>query len=163
MKKENFLLAAIISLLLLACEKSKHPAPSPTNSTWIIDRDTFKGRAFYIQNASSKGLETYTDITVNGQLYGNFVHVIFDYTADKPATSATYTISNAPVVQPGSTECLIHAGITDCCDRWFSNTAGEKVTITVSPAGKLTATFSNITLSNGAGSRKSVSGTLIEQ
>ena len=166
MTKTAVFLYATIIVLLFACKKSDSvPQPAP-KSQWTFDGVSIKAKASYVAFGENK-LVAYDSTDRYGFGYGNFITIQFAKT-DKPVTSSILKIPDWQVNRPmETTECMIYVGNTSDHSRpwgYISCNGDEPVTLTVSSDGKLTASFSNITVSSdGRNTTKKVSGTLIEE
>jgi hypothetical protein len=135
----------LIVVLFFSCTRSSPNNPSPTSSQWVFDGMARKGVTTFFTN--SVDLISIDSLT-------NTANVFFP---SKPTTNGTYTVTANP---PAGGQCIV--GMSDNSDSYTSTgVAGDKVTVTVS-GGKVTASFSNIAVSDGYVT-KMVSGTLVQQ
>lgn len=151
MKKEIFYITVCL-LLGVSCKKQ---TPVPL-SQWAFDGIVYKGYAkTYI---GSFGASTST----NHENGNNYVSIQFyNYNAD-PSTSGVFKVKRSVT---NSSECLVKVGVTgNSLLEYQSVDSDSEVIITVSPSGKLSASFTGIVLKINFGTEtKTVSGTLVEQ
>ncbi|MCW3105980.1 MAG: hypothetical protein JWQ09_486 [Segetibacter sp.] len=161
MKKNLLFLLLIASLISFSCKKSSDsPSAGPT-SQWTFDGKTYKVTdASYDYGYST--LEASDDAGVAGG--GNFVKVTFG-SVTKPTASATLTVVEAGT-SSNPTNCEIQVGNIYDASRPLAylstGKSGDKVNLTVSSDGKLTVSFSNITVFDHGSTTKTVTGTIIE-
>lgn len=161
MTKANALLCATMSMLLLACNKSDGVTTSKATSQW-----TFDGKTFKVTDASyDYSSNTLTAADDGGSVGGgNFIKVTFG-SATKPSKSATLTVVDFAATS-NPTNCDIQVGNVYDATRPLAylstGKVGDKVDLTVSSTGKLSVSFSNITVFDRGSTTKTVSGTLTE-
>ncbi len=155
MKKALLYLLLTITLGT-SCKKNKQP-PAPL-SQWTVDGITFKGYArTFLGGAFGASVNYGTMGLENGN---NFVEIHFSLFY-LPSKSGVFKVKK-PIAD--TTQCSVTVGIIgNSLVEYSSDDSNSEVTITVSPSGKLTASFTNIVLKNYNGEIKTVSGTLIEQ
>jgi len=146
----------ITTLAVLSCKKSSDSTPATATSQW-----TFNGGTYTDKNAS------YVEST--NELFafdnnGNFVRVFFS-SIGKPTISGNLTVLNYTANFTNASQCSLQVGNlygSNPIQPLSTGKAGDIVILTVSTSGKLTATFSTITVTDGT-TEKTVSGKLIEQ
>ena len=148
-------------LISPSCKKSSDSKSTGATSQW-----TFNGVTYKVTNASYES--TTNELLANDDPgavgSGNFVRVFF-WSAAKPTGSVALTVVDYATSTPDPSTCSIQVGNvygTNPAQYLSTGKAGDKVTLTVSSTGKLTASFSGITVSDGT-TLKTVSGTLIEE
>ena len=159
MKRILYLLLAIVIILAISCKKDKPTNPEP-KSQWQVDGKNFKGYAKSYPLGSE--FSATDSIGQYGFPVGNYVAIKFYYTY-WPTKNGTYTVTNWP---GDSTQCSVTTGnlSTVPIGDYTSIASTSEVVITVSSAGKLSATFSGIVLSNYNSTKTAiVSGALVEQ
>jgi hypothetical protein len=166
MKKSNILCSAIIILFACACKKSSDPVPAGPESKWTFDGSAYK--------ATGAEYSIYSELWVSERVEynvarGHYVGIKFA-SITKPAKSATLTIPKDFIfggISPDTATCYLTTGNLDDVANYEYRPIGkdgDKVILTVSSTGKLTASFSNISVSkDGGASVKLVSGTIIEK
>jgi len=153
--KNLFLLAliAITFITFYGCSKSSSSsgATTATSSQWTLKGTTYNGLATSYNTSSGLGILTSADAA------GNSITVTF---YSHPATNGTYTVSDAA----NSNDCSINVQTyANNASVIYSSTskAGDNVNLIIS-GGKLKATFTNVTVSNGT-TTTTTSGTVIQQ
>jgi len=154
-----FLLTA--SLISLNCKKNSNSTPAVAKSQW-----TFNGITYKVTNASYESTtnELFANDDPGAVGGGNFVRVFF-WSAAEPTGSVTLTVVDYTTSIPDPSTCSIQVGNvygTNPTQYLSTGKAGDKVTLTVSSTGKLTTSFSGITVTDGT-TIKTVSGTLVEE
>jgi len=155
------LLAAMVLLSLNSCKKDDSSS-SPTTSSWTL------GSTNYTAQVTINGNGTENDdaddgenffIDASGAAGSNVASVTFK---DMPTTSGTYTaladLNNSLGTSPKGCIVLMYNGTY-----YYSSTnnPSDKINVTVS-GGKITATFSNITMQDeNSSASKTASGTLV--
>jgi hypothetical protein len=158
MKKLFYSLLTVIMLLSSSCKKDK-PAATEPKSQWKVGENSYKGYAKsypWVSNFSA------TDsIGQYGIANGNYIAIDF-YFGHMPTKSGTYTVRG---LLTDTTQCRVTASNTNTGSTDYTSVdATSEVSITVSSAGKLTASFSGIVLSNNTNTKtKTASGVLVEQ
>ena len=154
----------IASLTILSCKKSGNSASVTAMSQWTFNGTTYKVSNASYEASSNELLANDDPGAVGG---GNFIRVFF-WSATKPTGNVLLTVVDYGTATPNPANCSIQVGNLYDVSRpagWLSTgKAGDKVTLTVSSTGKLTVSFSNITVleSGVGGTTKIVSGTVIE-
>jgi len=155
----------IISATSFGCKKSTESQPT---SVFATSQWTFNGSTFKVTNgsydAASNSLIASDDPGAVGG--GNYVRVLFGSVV-KPDKDITLTVV-AISAQANPSNCEVQVG--NIYDPYYINghlsigKTGDNVVVTVSPIGKLTAAFSNISVTAGATGTDTltVSGTIIE-
>lgn len=155
---KNALLYIIVVLTLASSCKKKEQVPSPL-SQWTIDNVTFKGFTDRFIN----GIDAVAKSSQRESDFGkDFLEISFVYYYI-PSKSGKFKVKKIPT---DSSECRIVASVVgNSLNEYVSEDSNSEVTITVSPSGKLTASFSNIILRRSFNGTdiKTASGTLIEQ
>ncbi len=155
MKKRILFLSIIVPLLFLSCKKSSE-SPA-TTSEWTYNGNTFKDGVIAGYDDSSNEL-----FASNNQ--GNFVRVFFS-TPLKPTKSGTLTVLDYVTPFTNATQCYLQVGSiygSNPIQPLSIGKAGDIVSLTVASSGKLTASFTNISVRDSVTIR-TVSGKLIEQ
>ncbi len=153
----------IITTAFVGCTKHTDPKPAPAvaaTSQW-----TFNGHSYKVTGASFDDFfHTLTASDDAGAVGGgNYVDVLFGSVV-RPTNSGTLTVVNVDATANPS-NCVVEVGnIYDIAGHASTGMAGDNVAVTVSSTGKLTATFSNITVTAGPTGTDTlhVSGTIIE-
>ena len=163
MAMRNLLLFATMTMLLIACKKGSDLTPPTATSQWTFNGATYKVTNGSYESYSNELLANDDAGKVGG---GNFVRILFG-AITKPTTSITLKVVDITATSNPS-NCVIQTGnVYDASHPLgylSTGKAGDIVTLHVSKAGMLTATFSNIVVSGYDGTTsKTVSGTLIEQ
>lgn len=159
MKRKLWFFLFIASLTSFSCKKSSDSTPLVATSKWTFNGVTYKVTDAWYESSSSY-LEASDDPGVVGG--GNFVRVVFG-AFTKPAASTSLTVVQDGL-QSDPSNCGIEVGDYYGATYYSTGKAGDKVTLSVSSSGKLTTSFSNITISaDGGTTTKTVSGNLIEQ
>jgi len=145
MKTISVLTLILTAALFFSCKKNDPTANKPPTSQWSFDSTVHNGvSTYFITSVDLISLDSFS----------NAVDVYFPVT---PTSNGTYTVTANP---PRNGQCIV--GISENSDSYTSiGSPGDTVTVTVS-AGKVTAAFSNISVSDGYAT-KTVSGTLIQQ
>ncbi len=138
------ILIAFFSLCLFSCNKTDPATNTATSTQWTIDGTTHKGIATYFIT---------TDL-FSADSVSNTIHVYF---STLPPANGTYTVTALP---PGSGQCIVGADLVNSDSYTSVGVPGDKVTVTVT-GNKITAGFSNITISDGTTTKK-VSGTIVQ-
>jgi len=157
MKRKLWFFLLIACLTSFSCKKSSDSKSTGAKSQW-----TFEGITYKVTNASyeSNSNELFASDDPGAVGGGNFVRVFF-WSVTKPTGSVTLTVVDYATSTPDPSTCSIQVGNmygTNPTQYLSTGKAGDKVTGT----GKLTTSFSNITVSDGT-TIKTVSGTLIEE
>lgn len=153
--KKKFLYIILTIALGSSCKKQP-PAPL---SQWIFDGATFKGYA----RTSVGGFGANINYGLRGLEDGNnYVWINFHNYIATPSTSVVFKVKRRAT---DSSECTVTVGVSgNSLLEYSSEDSNSEVTITVSPSGKLSASFAGIVLKNFYGTEtKTVSGTLVEQ
>lgn len=158
--KKAILYISAMTLLAVSCKKEKKETDSPIpKSQWTVDGIPYKGFAkAYPIGSAFEASENFN----NGPGSSNYVAIKFYY-GYWPARSGIYKVKNSPV---DSTMCSITVGDLKNVPIGDFNSVDStsEVNIVVSPLGKLSASFTNVFLSNYDGTQaKTVSGSLEEQ
>lgn len=156
--KKTILYVSALTFLAVSCKKQNNSEPTP-KSQWTIDGILYKGFAkSYPLGSAFDATENFN----NGPGSSNYISIKFNY-GYWPATSGIYKVKANPF---GNTVCSITVGDlknTPIGD-FTSVDSTSEVNIAVSTSGKLSASFSNIVLSNYDRTKiKIVSGALEEQ
>jgi hypothetical protein len=141
------IIIATFSIILFGCKKSTPPTVTTTSATtqWTIDGITFKGISTYFVSAAD---------LFSSDSSGNAIDVYFSAI---PTVNATYTVTALP---PSAGQCIVGADLISSDSYTSTGVSGDKVTVTVS-GGKVTASFTNITMSDGSVT-KTVTGTVAQ-
>ncbi len=162
MKRKLWFFLFTLSLVFFGCSKSKTDTPAVTLSQWTFDGKTYKVTDASYDYSSNELLAADDAGAVGG---GNFVKVTFG-SATKPSGSTTLTVVDFGASSDPS-NCEIQVGNIYDATRPLAyistGKAGDKVNLTVSSTGKLTVSFSNITVFDRGSTTKTVSVTLIEE
>lgn len=154
-----FILAILTSFILTSCKKDS-TNNTTSKSNWTFDGTNYNGVHTLTGTVSNGSGGDWFFINSDAQNGDLAVSVTFN---QEPA-AGTYTVIDATgfVYSIGNTECIMDYGSTSF--QYESNgTAGNKVVVTKS-GGKITATFSNVSMEEFTTSAvKSISGTLVEQ
>ena len=165
MKRKLWLFLFTVSLISINCKKSSNSASGDTTSQWTFNGTTYKVSNTSYESGSNELFANDDGGAVGG---GNFIRVFF-WSATKPTGNVSLTVVDYGTATPNPANCSIQVGNLYDVSRpagWLSTgKAGDKVTLTVSSTGKLTVSFSNITVleSGVGGTTKIVSGTIVEQ
>lgn len=162
MKRKLWFFLFIASLTSFSCKKSKTDTPTVILSQWTFDGKTYKVTDASYDYSSNELIASDDAGAVGG---GNFVKVTFG-SATKPSGSTTLTVVDFGAPSNPS-NCDIQVGNIYDATRPLAyistGKAGDKVNLTVSSTGKLTVSFSNITVFDRGSTTKTVSGILVEQ
>jgi len=157
MKKSLVSFAIGVILLFGSCKKhSSDPPPSSTASQWTFDGAT--------HTTSTAGYESNSNELFANDTAGNFVRVLFS-SLDKPTSSKHLVVLDYSASFTNANQCMLQVGnlySSNPIQPLSTGKAGDSVFLSVSYSGKLTASFSNISVSDGT-TTKTVSGKLIEQ
>jgi hypothetical protein len=151
MKKRILADIVILSILFfVSCKKEDLSRPVVTSSQWQYSGITYNGDSTYFSGESL--------LSIDKAL--NEIKIIF---LERPVVSGTYDVSSSAVGPFSYTDCVIKGDYMLGLHS-FASTGVEsnKVIVTVSDAGKITASFINVAVKDGA-SVKYVTGTLIEK
>ena len=167
MKKNHFsliLLVVFISIFLWSCKKSNNPTSSTATSQWIFDGKTYTVTGANYDFGSNELVANDDPGAVGG---GNFIKIFF-WSAAKPSGSTNLTVVDYATSTPNPATCSVQVGNTYDVTRptayLSTGKAGDKVVLTISSSGKLTTTFSNLTVTDHLSTTpKTVSGTIVEQ
>ena len=157
MKKINFLIITLVVILFVACKKNTTSTPDP-KSHWTFDGIEYKGYA--MSHPLGNVFDASEGYLGNSSNLGLIVSIRFS--SGVPTKSVILKVKKGA---SDNSECAVSAGFYGSnSQEYTSSDGGEEVTITVSSSGKLTASFSNISLSSyGGATTKMLSGVLIEQ
>jgi hypothetical protein len=145
-----------MTILAVSCKKEKESPTPTTKSEWTVDGILYKG----IAKAYLNSLFEASEILPNGLRSGNLISISFNYQY-WPTTSGIYKVKRAPA---DNTECSMTVAYPNSSDDFHSVDSNSEVNIVVSISGKLSASFTNVVLSNYDGSQtRTASGTLEEQ
>ncbi len=154
---------ALIALLSLNSCKKDSSSSSSSKSTWTLGSSsrtadiTTTGTATLISDPNDG--ENYF-ISASASSGDDIASITFK---DKPTVSKTYTvISSASALGTNANACIV--GAVSGFSEFYTSTGkvGDVVTVTVS-GGKITASFSNITVEEFSSSgQKTITGNLIE-
>jgi hypothetical protein len=156
----------IIAAASVGC--SKHANPKPTPAALATSHWTFNGKSYKVTtgsyDATSNSLIAADDAGAVGG--GNYVRVLFGSVV-RPSTSITLTAVSIDT-PPDPSNCTVQVG--NIYDTYYINghvsdgKTGDNVAVTVSPTGKLSASFSNISVTNGPTGTDTltVSGMIVE-
>lgn len=150
-----------LSLVFFGCKKSSNSTPALATSQWTFDGKTYKVTDASYESSTNELFANDDPGAVGG---GNFVRVFF-WSAAKPTGSVSFTVVDYATSTPDPSTCSIQVGNvygTNPTQYLSTGKAGDKVTLTVSSTGKLSTSFSGITVTDGT-TVKTVSGSLIEQ
>lgn len=155
---KNALLYTILATTLLISCKKREQTPTPL-SHWTVDTVTFKGYT----NRFLNGIDGVAKNSPRDSNYGkDFIEISFLYYYI-PSKSGKFKVKRFAT---DSSECsIVVSTVGNSLNEYVSEDSNSEVTITVSPSGKLTATFTNVQLkkSYNGSDIKYVSGTLVEQ
>ncbi len=165
MKKNILSLTVLIvsvTIFCFSCSKSNDSTQATATSQW-----TFDGKTFTVTGASlgiSNQLYAHDDLGAAGG--GNFIKIGFG-SIGRPTASSTLTVVDLPATS-NPTNCVIQVGNLYDATRptayLSTGKAGDKVILTVSPSGKLTVSFLNISVTDYLSpTPKTVSGTIVEE
>ena len=153
--KKVILFICAITFLAASCKKEKDSPPTP-KSQWTVDGVLYKG----VAKAYLNSLFEASEILSNGLSSGNLISISFNYQY-WPTTSGIYKVKRGP---SDNSECSMTVAYPNSSDNFNSIDSNSEVNIVVSSSGKLSASFSNIVLSNYDGTQtRTASGTLEEQ
>ena len=153
--KQAFLISAIGVVLLLGCKKSSESQPpTQSKSQWTYDGKTY--------TATDAGYNENSNELIASDTNGNFVRVFFG-SIGKPTASAHLVVLNYADPFTGPSQCSLQVGnmYNTTVQPLSTGKAGDTVFLIVSPSGKLSASFSNISVLDGT-TTKTVSGALAE-
>ncbi len=155
MKKRLLFSLLFVTLAFLNCKKSGGSTPTTASSQWAFNGATFKD-ANTIYSSNSNELFASDN-------NGNFVRVFFS-TVTKPISSGNLTVLDYAATFTNNSQCSMQVGNVNGPQPQPLSTgkSGDAVILTVSSSGKLTASFTNISVQDGS-TTKTVSGTLVEQ
>ena len=161
MKRKLWFFLFTVSLISISCKKSSTSSSATAMSQWTFNGTTYKVSNTSYESGSNELFANDDGGAVGG---GNFIRVFF-WSATKPTGNVSLTVVDYGTATPNPANCSIQVGnIYGSNPTQYLSTgkAGDKVNLTVFSNGKLSASFSNITVSDGA-TVKTVSGTIIEQ
>ena len=153
--KKAILYIFAMTCLAASCKKEKDSLPTP-KSKWTVDGVLYKG----IAKAYLGPLFEASEILPNGLRSGNLISIRFNYQY-WPTASGIYKVKGAPA---DNSECSMTVAYPNSSDNFKSIDSNSEVNILVSTSGKLSASFSNVVLSNYEETQtRTASGTLEEQ
>jgi hypothetical protein len=160
MKRMKIIYYVILVLVLgtssLGCKKS---SDTPSGTKWTLNGATHGVDAIVYYT-----FETYTAIN---PLTGDYINIYFDdkyYSPSVLPAAGTYSvISYSVLVFPSNNVVSIDVGNQNQSnsDYYSTGVTGDVVTVSVSPAGKHTFTFNNVTVKKGT-ETATLSGTVVE-
>jgi len=156
MKKMFLFFVLSVPFTFLSCKKSSDSPPATTTSQWTFNGGTYTDKI-------TSYVESTNELFANDN-NGNFVRVFFS-SIGKPSKSGTLTVLDYATTFTNATQCSLQVGNlygTNPIQPLSTGKAGDVVILTVSSSGKLTASFSAITVTDGT-TEKTVSGKIIEQ
>jgi hypothetical protein len=145
-------------LIASSCKKGSDTTTPTTQSTiqWSLSGTS------YIGASSSYFLSSLLALDANR----NYVSVDFNskyYTSTSRPVAASYTVLKYGGTATAANQCVVEVGNQASTTPYYSTgKMGDVVTISLSSTGKLIASFTNITVSDGT-TTKTVSGTIQEQ
>lgn len=150
-----FTVACIASFL--SCKKDSDSTPAiPSIGTWTLNSTSYTGVSSQYFLSSFLALDTKNN-TLSIDFNGAF------YNASKKPISGSYTVLKYGGTATSANQCVISAGNQSSTTPFRSTgKSGDVVTISVSSTGKLSASFANITVSDGT-TTTTVSGSIQEQ
>ena len=155
--KKVFLFSAIgVALLFVSCKKNNDGSPYKAKSRWTFDSVT--------HTATSASYEENSNELFAYDTSGNFIRVFFS-SGVKPTQNAHLVVLDYAATFTNFSQCSLQVGNmydSNPIQPLSTGKPGDTVVLTISLSGKLTAAFSDISVSNGS-IIKTVSGTLVEQ
>lgn len=158
--KLNYFVVNVLSIIfiisVISCKKSTTNTPPIALSEWTYNGITYKDSSAVYFASSSELLASDNN--------GNYVRIILS-AITKPTTGSTLTVINYVTGFSNAIQCTVHVGnsfSSNPIQPYSIGKAGDVVTLSVSSSGKLTATFTNISVKDGS-ITKTVSGTIVEQ
>ena len=152
--KKAFFFSTLIAILSLSCKKSSDAPPASTTSEWTYDGVTHTSTSLWYDESLHRLYAT-----------DNYDYFIIVYLGSqvKPTANAHLAVIKFGEVFTDASQCYAQVGNTGLPNQTrTTGKVGDSVMLTVSASGKLTASFSNITVTDGA-NLKPLSGTLREK
>ena len=155
--KKAILNIIILMLLTISCKKEVGEQPK---SYWTVNGYIYRG--FAETHPWGKAFDADKRMARYGQSTGDFISINFDFNY-MPGESKIYKVMKYP---PGAKQCSITVRVAGpgSSVNYTSIDSNSELTINVSPGGGLSASFSNLVLSDYfTGNTIIVSGYLEEQ
>ncbi|MDB5198052.1 MAG: hypothetical protein JWO92_15 [Chitinophagaceae bacterium] len=164
--KKNILslivLFIFITIFCFSCSKSSDSTHATATSQWTFEGKTFTVTGAHYESGSNELVANDDPGAVGG---GNIIKIFF-WSAAKPSGNITLSVVDYATSTPNPSTCSIQVGNLYDATRptayLSTGKAGDKVILTISSSGKLTASFSNISVTDYR-TTKTVSGTIVEE